>query len=219
MNLYQKTSSLIVASILLFSATSCTTNPYTGERQASKAATYGAIGVGAGALTGFLAGKDTKSTLIGAAAGGAVGGGYGYYRDVQEKKLREVLAGTGVQVKKEGNNIRLIMPGNITFPTGQSDLKSSFFSTLNSVALVLKEFKKTNISVSGHTDSDGNAAKNNALSESRAQSVAEYLASQGVDSSRISSFGLGSSQPIASNSNAGGKAQNRRVEINIIPTN
>ncbi len=208
-------ASLIVASL----ASACTTNPYTGEQQAGKSATYGAAGLAAGALTGYLTGKDTKSTLIGAAVGGAAGGGYGYYRDVQEKKLREILNGTGVQVKKDGNNLKLIMPGNITFPSGQFDLKSSFFKTLNSVALILKEFDKSKIAVSGHTDSNGDASKNNILSQERAGAVAEYLASQGVDSSRISAFGAGSSQPIASNKSDAGKAQNRRVEINIIPNN
>ena len=216
MNLYKKTSSMILVSTIIFSA-SCTTNPYTGDQQASKAATYGAAGVAAGALTGYLTGKNTKSTLIGAAVGGAAGGGYGYYRDVQEKKLREVLKGSGVQVKKDGDNIRLIMPGNITFPSNQYDIKGSFFKVLNSVSLVLKEYDKTKIVIGGHTDSDGDKSKNTILSKNRAQSVADYLASQGVDSSRIISDGYGSSQPIANNSNEAGKSQNRRVEINLMP--
>lgn len=213
-----KTSSLLLASILLASA-SCATNPYTGEREAGKAVTYGGVGVAAGALTGYLAGKDTKATLIGAAVGGAAGGGYGYYRDVQEKKLREVLVGTGVQVKKEGDNIRLIMPGNISFESGSADLKSSFYKTLNSVALVLKEYNKTNVIISGHTDSDGVEAKNIVLSQERAISVADYLENQGVDSTRIMANGYGSSQPIASNRTLDGKAANRRVEITLTPKN
>lgn len=218
MKLYKQNSSLLLAGVLLATA-SCTTNPYTGEKQAGKAATYGGIGAAAGALTGYLAGKDTKSTLIGAAIGGAAGGGYGYYRDVQEKKLREVLVGTGVQVRKEGDNIRLIMPGNITFQSGLSDLKSSFYKTLDSVATVLKEYDKTNVIISGHTDSDGVEAKNIVLSQERAISVADYLESRGVDSTRIMANGYGSSQPIASNSNPSGKAANRRVEITLTPKN
>ena len=216
MKLYNKASSLLLASIIAAS-TSCTTNPYTGEQEVSKAAIYGTGGAAAGALTGLLTGGNTKSVLIGAAAGGAVGGGYGYYRDTQEKKLREVLQGTGVQIKKEGNNIRLVMPGNITFPTGGYDIKSSFFQTLNSVALVLKEYNKTTVLVGGHTDSDGSESKNLTLSQNRAESVANYLISQGINSARVSSNGYGSSQPTASNSDAGGKTQNRRVEISLIP--
>lgn len=219
MKLYKQTG-LFLAAGALIASTSCTTNPYTGESQASKAAVYGGAGAAAGALTGYLAGgKNAKGALIGAAIGGAAGGGYGYYRDVQEKKLRDVLVGTGVQVKKEGDNIRLIMPGNITFASGSSDLKGSFFKTLNSVAIVLKEYNKTNVIVSGHTDSDGDESKNITLSQERATTVADYLNSQGVAENRLTANGYGSSRPVASNKIDEGKAQNRRVEITIAPKN
>ncbi|MFT6077245.1 MAG: outer membrane protein OmpA-like peptidoglycan-associated protein [Myxococcota bacterium] len=219
MNLNKKIGSTILA-LSLLNVAACTNNPYTGEREVSKAAIYGGGGAAVGALAGYLAGGDTKSTLIGLGAGSVAGGGYGYYRDVQEKKLRQVLVGSGVQIKKEGkNNLRLIMPGNISFATGNSDIKSSFYKTLNSITVVLKEYNKTNVMISGHTDSTGSKSRNNTLSNQRAQSVADYLESQGVAGNRLKAYGYGSSNAIASNRTADGRAANRRVEITLSPRN
>nr|HQV22140.1 OmpA family protein [Agitococcus sp.] len=129
---------------------------------------------------------------------------------------REKLQGSGVGVSKNADgSISLVMPGNITFPTGKSDIRGDFFDTLNSVALVLKEYNKTTITVSGHTDSVGKDDLNMRLSQDRANSVAQYLSSQGVVSSRINAVGMGKSQPIADNNTENGRAQNRRVEIVI----
>lgn len=202
--------------------TGCTTNPYTGDKQASKAAWGAAIGALSGAAVGAATGDNKKDrrerALKGAAIGGVVGGGVGAYMDAQEKKLREKLQSTGVGVKKNADgSIELIMPGNITFPTGQSAIKPDFFDTLNSVALVLKEYNKTSITVSGHTDNVGKDDLNQKLSQDRANSVAQYLSSQGVASGRLNAVGLGKSQPIADNATENGRAQNRRVEITINP--
>ena len=138
-----------------------TLDPYTGEKKTSKA-TVGAV---LGAVTGAAVGVATsskkdrrKGALIGAVAGGAVGAGVGNYMDQQEAKLRQKLEGTGVRVVRNGNEITLIMPGNITFDTGRSDVKSHFYPTLESVGLVLKEFNKTIVEVAGHTDSTGSKA-------------------------------------------------------------
>lgn len=202
--------------------TGCTTNPYTGDKQASKAAWGAAIGALSGAAVGAATGDNKKDrrerALKGAAIGGVVGGGVGAYMDAQEKKLREKLQSTGVGVKKNADgSIELIMPGNITFPTGQSAIKPDFFDTLNSVALVLKEYNKTSITVSGHTDNVGKDDLNQKLSQDRANSVAQYLSSQGVANGRISSVGKGKSEPIVDNATENGRAQNRRVEITINP--
>ena len=202
--------------------TGCTNNPYTGQSQASKAAWGAAIGVVSGAALGAATGDNKKDrrerALRGAAIGGVVGGGVGAYMDVQEKKLREKLQGSGVGVVKNADgSINLVMPGNITFPTGKSDIRGDFFETLNSVALVLKEYNKTSITVSGHTDSVGKDDLNMKLSQDRANSVAQYLSSQGVDGGRISAVGKGKSEPIADNATENGRAQNRRVEITINP--
>jgi len=198
----------------------CTTNPYTGERQASKAGVYGGVGAVTGAVIGAATSskKDrAKGAAIGAAVGGAAGGGYGYYVDVQEAKLRETLQGTGVQVQRNGDDLRLIMPGNITFATNSADISSGFYQTLNSLVLVFKEFDRNGIDIVGHTDSTGSMELNMNLSNRRAQSVASYLSANGVASSRISSYGVGPNQPIASNATESGRAQNRRVEINLRP--
>lgn len=212
--MFKTITSLFVIAIFTFS---CTTDPYTGERKISKTALYSGGGALAGALAGQLAGGNTKSTLIGAAVGGALGGGLGYYFDNQESKLRAELQGSGVGVKREGDKIRLIMPGNITFASNSADINASFYRVLNSVAKVFKEYKKTDISITGHTDSTGNASKNQMLSSQRAQSVGNYLVAQGIFAQRIRTSGLGSSSPIASNDNEEGRAQNRRVEIEIVP--
>ena len=190
-------------------------NPYTGQTQTSKATWGTAIGATTGALIGSR--NSSEGALIGALAGAAVGGGVGYYLDVQAAELRQELASTGVQVVESDDSIRLIMPGNITFRTDSADINSSFYPVLNSVAKVLNKYSNSTVMVSGHTDSTGAADYNLALSKSRAQSVAAYLQGQGVKSSRFEVMGMGSSNPIASNSDAAGRAQNRRVEIKIIP--
>lgn len=198
----------------------CTTNPYTGEQQAGKAGVYGGIGAVSGAVIGAATSskKDrAKGALIGAAVGGAAGGGYGYYVDTQEAKLRQTLQGTGVQVQRNGDNLTLIMPGNITFASNSADISSSFYPTLNSLVQVFKEFNKNGVDIVGHTDSTGSLQLNQDLSNRRAQSVASYLIANGVAPARISSYGAGPSQPIASNDTAAGRAQNRRVEINLRP--
>ena len=209
----KKTISILA---LLSFVSACTTiNPYTGQTQAAKSTWGTAIGATAGALIGST--QSSEGALIGALAGGAVGGGVGYYLDVQAAELRAELASTGVQVVESDDSIRLIMPGNITFKTDSADINSSFYPVLNSVAKVLNKYSNSTVMVSGHTDSTGSADYNLNLSRERAQSVASYLQGQGVKASRFEVLGLGSSNPIASNASAAGRAQNRRVEIKIIP--
>ncbi|MFV9656030.1 MULTISPECIES: OmpA family protein [Pseudomonas] len=211
---------LIAATALMALMAGCTTNPYTGESQAGKAGIYGGIGAATGAVIGAATSskKDRgKGALIGAAVGGAAGGGYGYYVDTQEAKLRQTLQGTGVQVQRNGDDLKLIMPGNITFASNSADISSSFYPTLNSLVLVFKEFNKNGVNIVGHTDSTGSQELNQSLSQRRAQSVANYLTANGVAAQRISAYGAGPSQPIASNATDAGRAQNRRVEINLRP--
>jgi outer membrane protein OmpA-like peptidoglycan-associated protein len=137
--------------------------------------------------------------------------------DVQEAKLRQKLEGTGVRVIRNGDNITLVMPSNVTFDVDKEDIKASFYPVLDSVALVLDEYDKTIIDVVGHTDSTGSHQYNQALSERRADSVAKYLISQKVDRVRIETFGMGETRPIADNSTAQGRQLNRRVELTLIP--
>ena len=200
----------------------CSTDPYTGEQKISNTA----VGAGAGALlgsaAGLIIGKTTnastrKSVLIGAGVGALAGGGVGVYMDRQEAKLRQRLQGSGVSVTRRGDNIILNMPSNITFDTDRADVKPQFFDVLNSVAIVLREFDQTLVDVTGHTDSTGSAAHNLELSERRAGAVAEYLVAQGNNYRRFQVIGVGKSQPIASNATEAGRAENRRVEIQIAP--
>ncbi|HDI3034886.1 TPA: OmpA family lipoprotein [Cronobacter turicensis] len=198
----------------------CTTNPYTGEREAGKSGIGAGIGSLVGAGVGVLSSskKDRgKGALIGAAAGAALGGGVGYYMDVQEAKLRQKMQGTGVSVTRSGDNIILNMPNNVTFDSSQANLKPAGANTLTGVAMVLKEYPKTAVNVVGYTDSTGGQALNMKLSQQRAESVASALITQGVVANRIRTSGMGPANPVASNSTEEGKAQNRRVEITLSP--
>ena len=199
----------------------CTTNPYTGEQQASKAAIGAGIGAAAGAAVGALSGGDSKErrkkALIGAGVGALAGGGVGYYMDVQEAKLREQLQGTGVGVTRVGDEIILNMPGNVTFSTNSADVKSNFYGVLNSVSLVLKEYEKTVIEVAGHTDNRGSETYNQSLSVRRAASVSQYLGTQGLEHMRLITVGYGELRPIADNDTNAGRQQNRRVELTLAP--
>jgi outer membrane protein OmpA-like peptidoglycan-associated protein len=199
----------------------CTTNPYTGEQQVSKAAIGAGIGAAAGAAAGALSGDHSKErrkrALIGAGVGALAGGGVGYYMDVQEAKLRAQLQGTGVSVTRVGEQIILNLPGNVTFPTNSADVKSDFYPVLNSVSMVLKEYEKTVIEVAGHTDARGAEAYNQSLSVKRAGSVGQYIRSQGIDNMRLITIGYGESRPIANNDTDAGRQQNRRVELTLAP--
>ncbi len=202
--------------------TACTTlDPYTREEKTSNAAKGAAIGAAAGAAAGLITGDDSaerkKRALILAGVGALAGGGIGYYMDQQEMKLRQQLEGTGVSVTRMGDNITLNMPGNVTFAFDSGDVNSKFYPILDSVGLVLDEFDQTFVEVAGHTDSVGSPDYNQQLSERRATSVADYLMSRGVDRQRLITVGGGENYPIATNTTSAGQAQNRRVELTIVP--
>lgn len=217
MQLSKLRSSLCLAVAGALIMTGCTTvNPYTGEEETSGATIGTGVGALGGAAIGALAG-DSKGALIGAGVGAALGGGIGYYMDVQETKLRQQLRSTGVSVTRSGNDIILNMPNELTFGVDQTDLSSRAQQVLNSVALVLKEYEKTNVHVFGYTDSTGAENYNLRLSQVRAAAVSDYLVRTGVDGNRLSSTGRGEANPIASNSTESGRAQNRRVEIYLSP--
>ena len=166
----------------------CTTNPYTGEREAGKSGIGAGIGSLVGAGVGALSSSKHdrgKGALIGAAAGAALGGGIGYYMDVQEAKLRDKMQGTGVSVTRNGDNIVLNMPNNVTFDSNSANLKPAGANTLTGVAMVLKEYEKTAVNVVGYTDSTGSKDLNMRLSQQRADSVASALITQGVAANRI----------------------------------
>lgn len=202
-----------VSTSLLGCSTLQTTDPLTGETKfnnTTKIATVGALG---GTLVALATGGDKKDALVGAALGGAAGAGVGYYMDRQEAVLREKMKASGVSVTRIGDKIVLNMPGNITFDSGRSELKGSFLNTLSGVVEVAKEFDETQLEIKGHADSTGSASRNLALSTRRAQSVASYLMTSGISNARVTAYGAGSSEPVASNATTKGRAANRRVEI------
>jgi outer membrane protein OmpA-like peptidoglycan-associated protein len=212
----------LVSTVLTVVLLGCQTlDPYTQEPKTSSATKGALIGAAAGAVVGLASGDDAverrQRALIGAGIGALAGGAIGHYMDRQEARLREELAGTGVSVTRIGDNITLNMPGNVTFATDSSDLRPEFFAVLGSVSKVLKEYNQTVVEVAGHTDSTGTDAYNQGLSERRADSVAQYLVSQGILRQRLITIGLGESMPVADNSQASGRQANRRVEITMVP--
>lgn len=214
-----KLGSSVLAAVLAGSIgiAGCTTNPYTGEQQASKAAMGAGIGAASGAILSAITGGERKNILLGAGIGALAGGAVGYYMDQQEAKLRQQLQNTGVSVTRSGSNIILNMPGNVTFATDSSNISADFYSVLDSVALVINEYEKTYVDITGHTDSTGADDYNMQLSVARANSVARYLESHKVLPQRITTTGMGERSPIATNDTAQGRALNRRVEILLTP--
>tara|TARA_E500000331_G_scaffold27016_1_gene23016 strand:- start:461 stop:1120 length:660 start_codon:yes stop_codon:yes gene_type:complete len=177
-----------------------------------------ALGAVVGALLGKATGDNDKSRYAwGAAVGAIAGGAIGKYMDRQEEALRDELADTGIEVVREGDNLKLIMPGDITFATDSASIASQFNPILNDVATVVNEYEKTVLLIKGHTDDTGSEQYNQSLSERRAQSVKNLLTSYSVNPKRISTVGMGEYQPKVPNTSAQNRQQNRRVELEIQP--
>ncbi|WP_282343313.1 OmpA family protein [Pseudomonas sp. PS02288] len=213
---------LIGATLLALLAGCASPNPYDNQSDvggSNRTAKYGGLGALAGAVAGAAIDHNNrgKGALIGAAVVGAASAGYGYYADRQEAELRRSMEGTGVEVQRQGDDIKLIMPGAITFATDSAEIVSAFYSPLNNLATSFKQYEQNNIEIVGHTDSTGSHAYNMSLSQRRAQAVADYLTAQGVTPARLSTRGAGPDQPVASNATDTGRAQNRRVEVNLRP--
>ena len=207
-----------LAGTALMGTAACVTDPNTGERKISRTAIGG---VGGGVLGGLLGGVIGGKTgrIIGAVGGAAAGGYVGYRMDQQIKELREQTAGSGVDVSSVdgGDAILVNLPDGVTFATGSSTISPGFRDLLDRVAASLRQYPGSLVDVYGHTDTVGSASSNQALSERRAQAVANYLTSQGVANSRIRWMGFGETQlKIATGDNVN-EPMNRRVEIKIIP--
>ncbi|WP_411040350.1 OmpA family protein [Vibrio vulnificus] len=218
-----KKVSIALAILLTLSGCQATQrqNATTGESETNSATKGALIGAIAGAVTGAATGdkKDRgKRALIGAAGGAAIGGGVGYYFDQQEKALREALLNSGVQVERVGENQLLLrLENGIGFSSSSYALDSSIHNTLKGVAQILVEYPDTSLVIDGFTDSTGNDASNQILSERRAESVRSFLISQNVAAGRAVARGNGERYPLCTNSTAEGRACNRRVEIQILP--
>jgi outer membrane protein OmpA-like peptidoglycan-associated protein len=217
-----RSATTILAALATLILGGCQTlDAYTQESKTSSATKGAAIGAAAGAVAGLASGDDAverrQHALILAGVGALAGGAVGYYMDQQEAELRAELQGSGVSVTRQGDHITLNMPGNVTFAYDSADLSPAFFDVLNSVSKVMDEYEKTVVEVAGHTDSTGSESYNQRLSERRAASVASYLRSQGLDSQRLITVGMGEEMPVADNSTASGREANRRVEITMVP--
>ena len=226
MNRMRTLTTLSVALAATMTFAGCTTmNGYTGQtndpNDPNRTQRGALIGAGIGAVAGLLSGDDAterrQRALVGAGVGALAGGAVGAYQDRQEAALRSQLAGTGVDVVRDGDNITLNMPGAITFGFDSSALQPQFRPVLDDLAVTLNEYNQTIVEVAGHTDSVGDAAYNQTLSEQRAATVANYLAGRGVIRDRMITIGAGETRPIASNDTEAGRAQNRRVEITQVP--
>lgn len=197
----------------------CVTDPETGNRRISRAAIGGGVGVVAGYLLGDLVGgrNDRTERIVGAGIGAVAGAGIGAYMDRQERELRERTAGTGIEVDRQGDQLVLNMPGDVTFAYDSATVQPQFQTTLDQVAQTLRDYPSTYIDIYGHTDSRGSEVYNQGLSERRAQSVSSYLSSRGVQSARMATRGYGETALKCPETSEDGYRCNRRVEIRIAP--
>lgn len=180
-----------------------------------RAAIGGMIGAVAGGVTGHQI-NDNNGRYVGAVVGALAGAAIGNYMDQQQRQLQQQMQGTGVNVTRVNEStLQLNIPGDVLFATNQYQIQPNFYQTLNSVAQTMNQYPQTVVHVYGYTDNVGNANYNQGLSERRANSAAQYLSSQGVNPQRIVVRGYGENYPRASNANANGRQQNRRVEIFI----
>jgi outer membrane protein OmpA-like peptidoglycan-associated protein len=176
-----------------------------------------AIGAVGGAIAGLLISPGWKGALIGAGVGALAGGAVGSYMDKQEAALRKQMAGTGAEVVRWGDNLTINMPGGVTFATDSAELSPQFHAALDKIAATLVDYNQTVVQVAGHTDITGSHAYNMQLSQKRADSVKTYLTGRGVTAQRLQAVGAGPDHPVADNATPEGRAQNRRVEITIVP--
>jgi outer membrane protein OmpA-like peptidoglycan-associated protein len=185
---------------------------------ATRKGTGAGIGAGAGAVIGGLIGKKTGNTavgaLIGAAVGGAAGAYIGNYMDEQAAEIERDLE--GATVERVGEGIKITFDSGIMFDVNKAGLRPEAQSNLQSLATILQKYSDTDILIEGHTDSQGTEEHNLGLSRNRAQSVANQLQGLQVMPTRFSIMGYGESQPVADNASAGGRQQNRRVELAIM---
>ncbi|ABC64798.1 OmpA family protein [Erythrobacter litoralis] len=209
-----------LAAVSLFSVSACVTDPNTGEQKVSRTGIGAAVGGTLGYLLGGVVGGDA-ARIIGAGIGGTAGAVIGDQFDDQIRELDEQTAGSGVDVEEVGDQDAILvrLPDGVTFASGSARINSAFYPTLNEIAESLKRYPNSLIDVYGFTDTTGSDALNQQLSESRAQTVADYLVARGVARSRIATQGYGERREYlriqtADNVN---EPLNRRVEIKITP--
>jgi outer membrane protein OmpA-like peptidoglycan-associated protein len=215
----KRTMLVMLAGATALTTSGCITDPNTGEQRVSRAAIGGVLGGLGGYLLGDLVGgrRDRTERIVGAGIGGVAGAAVGSYMDRQEQELRRRTAGTGIEVDRQGDQLVLNMPGDVTFGYDSATVQPQFQSTLDQVATTLRDYPSTYIDIYGHTDSRGSDVYNQGLSERRASSVQSYLASRGVQSARMATRGYGETALKCPETSDDGYRCNRRVEIRIAP--
>lgn len=188
-----------------------------GCENTSRQTTGAAVGAVAGGVLGGVLGGRPATAAVGAAAGAIAGGAIGYNLDQQAGELRSSFGNDDIGVVNTGSSLVVTMPQDILFATNSSTLTSGLRADLGVLAGSLNKYPNSTVQVIGHTDNTGEASYNMTLSRERAAAVSSVLIANGVSSGRISTIGKGESQPVATNLTPEGRAQNRRVEIIIIP--
>lgn len=211
-----KLTGVILLSLSVLFSTGCSTWTNTGKGALIGGGGGTALGAGIGALAG-----GGKGAAIGAAVGAVVGTGAGALigkkMDKQKAEL-EQIKGAQVETVTDANNLQAVkvtFADGILFQTGKSDLSASARNSLTRLAETLKSEPNTDVTIYGHTDNTGSRAVNERLSKERAEAVANFLVGNTVSRNRMTTEGLAYDQPVADNSTAAGRAQNRRVEIYI----
>ncbi len=207
------------ACVSAMTLTACATDPVTGQAiygNTARGAAIGAIVGGVGGL--FAGGDDGRNAAVGAAVGAIAGAGVGRYMDGQQEDMRRKVANSGIGLQRVGDDIKLVMPSDVTFSKGSAQLDPAFLPVLDKVAESLNLYPKTTIDIVGHASTEGADQANLDLSYRRAESVRNYLQGRGVLGQRIATGGLGESQPIVFPDDTEAKrSQNRRVEVLLQP--
>lgn len=210
--------SILSVTMAAMALSACVTNP-DGSKRIDRTVIGGLGGAVGGYLLGDLIGgrRDRTEKIVGAGIGAVAGAGLGRYLEQQKRDLEQQTAGTGVEVTQEGDSLLVNIPSGITFAVDSAAIQPNFQQTLSDVAQTLNRYESSYIDVYGHTDSSGSDDYNQALSERRAASVSAFLQREGVNGARLATKGYGETQPVASNDTIDGRAQNRRVELRIVP--
>ncbi len=211
---------ILLSAVAALGLTACVDPNYAPEDPNARTRNGAVIGGMIGAVAGASSKGDDKlaKAVIGGAIGAAIGGAIGQSLDQQAADLRGSIGNSNISVTNYGDYLVVNMPQDVLFATDSANLRPDLSRDIQSVANNLLKYPNSRIEVIGHTDNSGTAAYNQDLSQRRAVAVAQVLRNSGVPSNRISSYGRGEDQPIASNLSPAGRAQNRRVEIIIRPT-
>jgi outer membrane protein OmpA-like peptidoglycan-associated protein len=186
-----------------------------------RAKTGAAVGAVVGAVLGHQL-DDDSGRYVGAVVGAVAGGAVGHYMDKQQNEFEDALAeerdAHDIEIERlQDESLKLNVPSEVSFDFDRAEIKPAFSATLDKVADILVRYDRSIVHVIGHTDSTGSDAYNQDLSERRARSVTNYLASRGVQDSRLQTEGRGESEPRDSNATEAGRQLNRRVELIIKP--